>query len=128
MLFSVNVLFEKAAGTDIEVPVLEKMSEEEEEKKLLDDVGRGVIDSSQAEGASKVSYFCCLLLLFLLLLLLFYMRLRLGPQYLLYNQLILMLVTSIDHVNAFSRVSVILKLIICFTTDPQSQPIALLMS
>ena len=56
------------------------------------------------------------------------MRLWLGPQDLLYNQLILMLFASIDHVNAFNRILVILKLIICFTTDPQSRPIALLMS
>ena len=48
LLFSVNVLFEKAAGTDIEeVPVLEEMSEEEEEKKPLDDVGE--VSSTQAK-------------------------------------------------------------------------------
>ena len=47
MLFSVDMLFGKAAGTDIEVPVLEEMSEEEEEKKLLDDVRE--VSSTQAK-------------------------------------------------------------------------------
>ena len=39
LLFSVDVLFGKAASTDIELPVLEEMPEEEEEKKPLGDVG-----------------------------------------------------------------------------------------
>ena len=38
LLFSVDVLFGKTAGTDTEIPALEEMSEGEEEKKPLDDV------------------------------------------------------------------------------------------
>ena len=48
--FSIDVLFGKAAGTDIEVPALKEMSEEEEEKKLLGDVG----EVSLAEAKPKV--------------------------------------------------------------------------
>ena len=47
LLFSVDVLFGKAASTDIEIPVLEEMLEEEEEKKPLDDVGE--VSSTQAK-------------------------------------------------------------------------------
>ena len=51
LLFSVDVLFGKAAGTDIEIPVLEEMSEEEEEKKSLDDVEK----ESSTQAKPKVS-------------------------------------------------------------------------
>ena len=53
LLFSVNVLFGKTASTDIEVPVLEEMSQEEEEKKLLDDVGEVSLTQAKPKVPQK---------------------------------------------------------------------------
>ena len=47
LLFSVDVCFGKAVGTNAEIPVLEEMSEEEREKKPLDEVGE--VSSTQTK-------------------------------------------------------------------------------
>ena len=73
MLFSVDVLFGKAAGTDIEVPVLEEMLEEEEEKKLLDNVGEVSSTQAKPKVPQKLLTFAAFCFVFFFL---FYMQLR----------------------------------------------------